>query len=403
MGNKISTNAKTVMVVAGGEWQVPIIRKAKTLGLQVINTNPYPNSPGFDFADVGLLANVLDVQKNLEYARQYRPDAIVTDQSDIAVPTVAQLCEQLNRPGIGLEAADKFTNKVTMRKFCVEHGFPTPAFELCRVLNDAREFVQRHGLPVVIKPPASQSSRGVGKVERVEDIAPAYDLAKSFSRDGVVLIEGYVGGTELTVDGIKVHSRHFCLATSSKTHYSHNPMVANRLVFSRTHPEIDYSALHRQHDTLIEAMGLPFGLTHAEYKYYDGRFYLIEVAARGGGTRISSDIVPLVSGIDNTGLLLRMALGERIETIEPDFQDIVVALEFLHFAPGRVAAVVGAEEATSLPGMVDLGLNIRPGEVISPPEDDRSRHGYVIAHSVNRKALESLLERVHAMIRVKYA
>lgn len=390
------------MVIAGGEWQVPLICKAKDSGMRVININPYIDSPGFAFADIGLLADVLDKPRNLEYALQYQPDGVVTDQSDIAVPTVAYLCQELKLPGIGIGIAECFTNKYRMRQICLEHGFPTPDFLLCRENEEAHQFVRDHCLPVVVKPPSSQSSRGVSKVERIEELEDAFNRALSFSRDGTVLLEEFVGGTELTLDGIKTHQRHYCLATSAKTHYAHNAMVANQLVFSQTNPHIDYAALHTQHDALIEKMRLPFGVTHAEYKFHDGRFYLIEVAARGGGTRISSDIVPLMSGIDSNDLLIRMALGERIETIRPAFSEVVAVLDFLHFEPGRVRSITGYEEARNLPGVVAIGLNLEPGDVIKPPEDDRARHGYVIVHASTQVQLSALLQQVRDVVRVNY-
>src|SRR5258705_13805601 len=97
-----SMRQKRLMVIAGGEWQVALIRKAKDMDLFVINSNLYPDSPGFRYSDVGLVADVRDRKKNLEFARQYQPDGIVTDQTDLSVPTVAYLCEELGLPGIGL-------------------------------------------------------------------------------------------------------------------------------------------------------------------------------------------------------------------------------------------------------------------------------------------------------------
>ena len=57
--------------------------------------------------------------------------------------------------------------------------------------------------------------------------------------------------------------------------------------------------VRRYNKEMVCKMGLPFGLTHAEYKYMNGEFYLIEIGARGGGTKISSDIVPYMSGVDS--------------------------------------------------------------------------------------------------------
>ena len=118
-----------VMVVAGGEWQLPLIRKAKELGNYVICSNLYADSPGFEVADIGEIADVLDKEKNLAIAKKHEVDIVITDQSDIAVPTVAYICQKLGIKGIGVDKAELFTNKYQMRVFGRNNGFATPEFE----------------------------------------------------------------------------------------------------------------------------------------------------------------------------------------------------------------------------------------------------------------------------------
>ena len=111
---------KKVMVIAGGDWQIELIKKAKQMGNYVICSNLYEDSPAFPYADACEVADVLDKERNLEIAKKYMPDAVISDQSDIAVPTVAYLNEKLGLRGIGTERADIFTDKSVMRKFCKE-------------------------------------------------------------------------------------------------------------------------------------------------------------------------------------------------------------------------------------------------------------------------------------------
>lgn len=89
---------KTVMVIAGGNWQVPLIKKLKEEGYIVVVSNLYPDSIGFKYADYAEVADVRDKKRNLEIALKYNADVIVTDQSDIAVPTVAYVSEKMALP-----------------------------------------------------------------------------------------------------------------------------------------------------------------------------------------------------------------------------------------------------------------------------------------------------------------
>ncbi len=391
------------MIVAGGEWQVPLIRKAKDMGLFVVNTNLYEDSPGFRYADVGVVADVLDKERNLEIARKYRPDAIVTDQTDIAVPTVAYLCEKMRLPGIGMRAATLFTDKYAMRTFLKDHGFSTPAFMLCKTMEDALEFADEHGYPLVIKPPASQSSRGVHKVTSEEDLRASYTDTLRFSPAGCILAEEYIEGVEFTVEGFKTAEKAYSLVVSKKRPFRHSEMIASRLLYRHWDPDFDYPQLMELNERIVTCMGLPFGITHAEYKCRDGTFYLIEIAARGGGTKISSHIVPEMTGLDINELLIRCALGEHITEIHFERRDHCVVLEFLLFDPGKVASISGIDWLSSNDSIIDFGLNFGVGDVLAPPSDDRSRHAYLIARAETPGDIERILNEARTRVTITYA
>jgi len=136
---------KRLMLVAGGNWQCSIARKAKEMGYHVICSSLYSDSPAFRWADACEVADVLDYEKNLAIAEKHHPDAIITDQSDIAVRTVAKLNQKLGLPGIGVDMANLFSNKFLMREFCRENGFPSPSFRLCDQLDEAVECFRVYG------------------------------------------------------------------------------------------------------------------------------------------------------------------------------------------------------------------------------------------------------------------
>lgn len=393
---------KKVMIIGGGDWQVPITKKAKDMGFYVISSNLYPNSPAFAYADVGEVADVLDRKTNLRYAQKYCPSAVITDQSDIAVPTVAYLCEQLGLPGIGSQFAKLFTNKHEMRKFCLQHGFASPDFQLCREIDQAKAFLQKHH-KIIIKPVDSQSSRGVFTLETPQQLETLFAQSMEYSNgEKAVLAEEYIEGTEFTVDSLKTPEGHTVLAISEKKHYAENPNVASQLFFSHSNNRFDYDLLRSTHSHLVMAMGLPFGLTHAEYKYMDGQFYLIEIAARGGGTKISSDIVPIMSGVDSNEMLIRMALGEKVPLPRPQTTQRCAVLKFLHFEPGVVDDIQGLEQIRRMEGVVDIAMNFRKGQAIAPMRDDRSRQGYYIAYGPNQETLVELQNRVERTLHILY-
>ena len=386
---------KRLMVIAGGTWQIPIIKKAKELGYEVLNSNLYEDSPGFEFSDFTAVSDVRDKEKNLEFAKQYDIDGVLTDQSDIAVPTVAYVAENTGCKTIGSDMAQLFTNKFKMREFCNKEGFAVPEYRLCTTKEEALDFFENLNAKAIIKPLDSQSSRGIYVIENKEDIEEKFDLSMSFtSTKKYVLIERYITGTEFTVDGIVINGKHHTLAISEKAHFAYNKNIASELFFSYNNDKFDYDEIRRCDDALVERAGLPFGLTHAEYKYEDGKFYLIEIAARGGGTKISSDIVPYLSGIDNYEFLIKSALDEEIDrnlnfNVSDEDKKKCAVLKFLDIESKgkKIKSINGVDEIKNMPHVVDFSLEFDIGDVVTKAEDDRSRVGYFIVCAPDRQSV----------------
>lgn len=394
---------KRIMLVAGGNWQCSIARKAKEMGYYLICSNLYRDSPAFRWADVSEVADVLDFEKNLEIANRYHPDAIITDQSDIAVRTVAKLNERLGLHGIGTETAKRFSSKYLMREFCQKNGLPCPAYRLCAAPEDAVDFFRVYGKSVM-KPLDSQSSRGVYTVTGEEDILSLFETTRSYSiSEKKVLIEEFIGGTEFTVDAIKTECGAETLAISEKKHYAEYPNVASRLLFTEYHPDFDYDALRNVNNGLIEAMELPFGLTHAEFKFDKGKFYLIEIAARGGGTNISSTIAPYMSGIDSNACLIRMAFGESVGKIHrKPCNGRCSCLEFFSFREGIAKEIVGKDFLDDHPAVLEYNFNFGPGEKVPAPSDDSKRPGYYIAAANSLAELNGTRESIRKNVTIQY-
>lgn len=287
---------KKVMVIAGGDWQIELIKKIKEMGHYVICSNLYRNSPAFSYADACEVANVLDMETNLKIAQKYMPDAVISDQSDIAVPTVAYVNEKLGLRGIGVEKAQLFTNKAVMRKFCKKHDICIPDFKECHTTEDAMEMLEKYH-KIIIKPVDSQSSRGVFTIENVTQLQERTIETLSFSNhEKIFLAEEYIEGDEFTVDGIVVNGKHYPLCISIKEMYKTNPNISRMQTYSHKHSKYDYDLLRKINRDLIKKTGLSFGLTHSEYKFCRGKYYLIEAGARGGGVTFPLKLCLLCQG-----------------------------------------------------------------------------------------------------------
>lgn len=231
-----------------------------------------------------------------------------------------------------------------------------------------------------------------------------YGITKGFTNcNDCVLAEEFIKGVEFTIDGIMWEGEHQSLAISEKKHYEEYPNVASELMFS--YSKYDLNRLAEQHNALLKKMELPFGLTHAEYIYSEERdaFYLVEVAARGGGTNISGKIVSAVSGVDNMSFLIKAASGEKISSSELQKKHNKYAvLKFFDFRPGIVKKVHGTEFLKESKNIIDYRLNFENGEKIGLPADDSKRPGHYIAVADTYEELKDVIGKVGSNVFAEY-
>lgn len=389
-----------VMVISGARAQIPIINRLHKYGFEVYDVNLYKDSPAFKYADHFGVMDILDKKTCFEFAKENHIDAVMSEMCDIATPTVAYIAERLNLPGIGSEMAELYTNKFAMREFGIKNGIPTPEYKICKTKEEAIEFFCGLGKKIVIKPLDSNSSRGVFTISCLEDIENHFDESLSYSHiKNAVLCERYITGTEFTVDGIVTKHGHVCLAISEKHHYDYNENIADQLFFSHHNINFDYDLLRETNNAFVDKSGLKYGLTHAEYKYEDGKFYLIEIGARGGGNYIGSTIVPLMSGVDNYEYIINKTIGKETNEnlfVDNKLWDRCCVLKFFDVPNGGgvVKKIHGVDFLNDCKNVVDYDLNFSVGDVISPAKNDSARIGYYIAYADSDEQLRKLMKRI---------
>ena len=387
---------KNALVVAGGPWQVPIIRFLQKKKYFVFVVDPYASSPGVVMADGHIRADVRDVESIKRLIAGIQLEIVTGDQSDIVVETVAILAQHLGLAGNRLEAVKRFSNKLRSRQYAQEQKIPVPEFIKASNSLEVNAAIAALGLPVIFKPVDSQSSRGIFKVDNtnVEKIAELTSLTLKESKDKLMLVERFVDGIEVTVEGICSQRKHRTLAISEKKHFRTG--IACDLQYPAELPFDVEAAIIRYNDQYVENSGLDFGITHSEYLYDSktNKIYLIEIACRGGGTLISSDIAKWVSGIDLYEILFNDLIG-----IPADIKSLAILkrhawLHFFEFPNGTVNEIKGLEEIAAMPGIRLIRLEFKKGDQIEAAKDDRSRQGFVIILAKSKAELENKLAAV---------
>jgi carbamoyl-phosphate synthase large subunit len=394
------SNPKTLHILGGGEWQTPTIRLAKSLGYRVLVTDIYTERPGYRFADEHEVIDITDREATLRAAERHRIEGIVCDTTDVGVPTMAWVAERLGLAGIGYETALNFTNKHRMRRVTSTAGVPTPRFAAARNLDEAWRALDDIGLPAVVKPVDNQSSRGVHIIRDRDALAAAFADAARNTRSGEVLVEAFLDGVEVTVESFCVNGEVFAVGISDKDHFPHRPEVANRLTYPAKFGPHVLERIRTVNAMVICALGLKTGIAHAEYMVVETEPYLVEIAARGAGSRVYSHIVPYLAGAPVPEAYLRFVMGAGMG-IRPDSRPRAANLAFFSFPAGMVREIAGLEEARAIPGVEEILLEFGVGDCLQPPDDDRSRPGFTVVLGETRAGVLATTAQVMEMVRVR--
>jgi D-alanine-D-alanine ligase len=112
--------------------------------------------------------------------------------------TVQGALEYLGIPytGSGVMASALAMDKWRTKLAWLASGIPTPIYELLTADSKAADVAARLGLPLMVKPAHEGSSIGITKVDSVEKIDAAYELAAKL--DNTVIAEQFIAGREIT-------------------------------------------------------------------------------------------------------------------------------------------------------------------------------------------------------------
>lgn len=402
------SNLKWCLFIAGGKWQLPLVKFLKEKSYQIILVDPYFSSPCVKIADIHLSIDVVECEKILEEVKDLNItiDFVASDQTDVAVYTVAYLSEKLGLKGNALSSILRFSDKGISRKYIksLKNGH-YPIFKQIETKEEAIVFIKKTQKSAIIKPIDAQSSRGIFKIDNISQLDDAMIAdCLSHSKKTYFLIEEFVEGQEITVEGICLNGKHKTLCISDKSHFRVG--IASDLFYPSQLPIKLQKKIEVFNDYYVNHSGLSFGLTHAEYivDINTKKFWLVEHACRGAGTLIPSDIIPWVAGVDLYEFLFQALIKRGVTIDEINCLSIPKAglLHFFEFENGKIKMIKGENEIINLPFVHRFELEFQIGDIIKNATDDRSRQGYVIILADHPKEIKDTLLQINNLLQVEY-
>jgi biotin carboxylase len=342
------------------------------------------------------------------FAREHPIDAVVGVDDDTAVAgaaIAAALHLVGNSPAAALAARDKHVQRVTLAAAAV----PVPHFSLHTLDEDAAGLAKRVAYPCVLKPLRLAASRGVIRTDSAAELVAAHgrlrrileqpDVASCGEWARQFLVEDFVPGAEVALEGLLAHGRLHLLALFDKPDPLDGPFFEETIYVTPSRlPTLAQDAIARCAQDAARALGLMEGPVHVELRWNERGPWLIEFAARPIGGRCGAALRFGDGDVSLEELILRHALGSPLPSLERERGAAGVMMIPVPGA-GALREVRGVAEAQAVPLIEEITITAYPGQVLVPWPEGSRYPGFIFARGDTPAAVEAALRAAHGRLR----
>jgi biotin carboxylase len=384
---------RRVLQLGGGVLMVRSIQKIQELGYEVFCVDMNPNAPAFPFANGSAAVNISDVEGVGRYADEINADVVLA-LNDAGVLPAVYANKKRGLKCYDPEEVKYFTDKGYMRQRWKEHGVKQPEFFVCSNAEEIAAAVHKIGFPCIVKPCMMWGSRGVSKVNSEADIAFATKFAMDNARGNRYIVEEFMDGVEVSIEGLFKDGKAYILAKADKELQRHeNYRVTVQINYEAALPDVVLKEIDALVSAAGKAMGFVSGALHAECMVTPQGVKMIEMAGRPGGGHIFGAIVESVSGVSMPQALTQILLGEEIDPSARFSRG--ACYKFFNAPDGIFESVSGIEEAKNIPGVIDIGFTMTPGTVVHAMDHGANRPGFVVTQGENRNHAIEVAENAY--------
>ena len=385
---------KKIMLLGGIHYLLPVIKAAHEQGYYVITADNIPGNIAHKYSDEFCNVSIVDKDAVLLEAQKHNIDGIISFGVDPGVVSAAYVQEQMHLPQMGpYESVRILQNKDLFRAFLQEHGFNAP---LSRgyankeaALNDT-DWLQ---WPMIVKPTDSAGSKGVTRVNRIDEYEAAVDYAFTKSISGHIIIEEFIDkvGCSSDTDSFLLNGELKFVSFNAQRFDTNaaNPYTPAAYSWPSTFPEHE-TYLTSELQRLLTLLKMNTSVFNIETRIApNGKPYIMECTPRGGGNRLC-EMLRYATGVDLITAQVRAAVGDEVIGIEQKPYNGCWAEIILHAGNGGIFQ--GLDIADSFPAhIVERDLWVKKGDMVNAFHGANDAIGTLVLQFDNNRDLEQAL------------
>ena len=311
---------KKIMLLGGLRYLKPVIDAAHKQGYYVITADYLPNNIAHKWSDEYCNVSIIDKEAVLREAQRLQIDGIMSFACDPGVVAASYVQNKMGLPSFGpFESVEILQNKDKFRTFLTEYGFNVPKAKGFSSVEEAMADLDWYEYPVIVKPTDAAGSKGVTRVDKVEDLKPALEYAIDHSISGHIIVEEFIekAGCSSDTDSMSVDGKlvftSFCAQRFDLN--ATNPYTPAAYSWPSTFTKEQETYLTSEIQRLITLLGLKTVVYNIETRIGTNRKpYIMELTPRGGGNRLC-EMLRYATGVDMITAITRAMVGDPI--LEP--------------------------------------------------------------------------------------
>ena len=359
------------------------------------------------FADLICVADPHDAGQLLDAARRLAEkhgslDRIITTQETL-LEAAAQAGEALGLQGLKVSTVRRALDKSRLKPILKQAGTMTACDKVIMNSNDARQFIDEVGFPIVLKPLNGSGGLATWCIRSAAQLDRALELMRP-SAESPVLAEDYLNGQELCIDTITIaneplfHS--ICCYRPSILEALEDPRIQWTCMMPRDITGDRYSEFITQGLTAVRALAVGNAMTHMEgFLLERGGVGFTDATLRPAGARIGP-MLAFAYDIDPYFAWARVAVDGCFDG--PWERKFAVGTVFLRgIGDGLVNQVDGIESMGQQVG--EFLVEARLPRVGATKSATYTGDGYITVRHPDTAVVEDALRLIAQTVRITYS
>lgn len=362
---------KKVLILGAAPVQMDAVIQLKKMGCETYTCAMAKDGPAADVADHFDTIDILAEDALAEHIKTNKIDLVYSTGSDLAMPVACRLSEKMGLPHfVSSEIAYICNHKNAMRTVLKDCQGNIP-FQVMEELEEIKI-----PYPLIMKPSDAQGQRGIFLVNSKEEAAKYFDEVKKLSREGKVILEKYIDGPELSVNGYMVNGTLvYFVASDRETWPEYTGLIHKHIVPAQTMDNGINERIRAVFEDACRQMGILNGPVYFQIKIEGKTPYIIEMTPRLDGCHMWN-ILERATGVNLMQLVFEHLLYGEISELNKHNSEIKpMELVFFCQKPHSImncSAFVIPEDA------VDNFFYYKTGDYVRPVNGRFDKVGYFI-------------------------